>query len=332
MSSSSNSSSFYMGESLTEQQYLAPIVYLQSKEEYLPSDIGSQLKHTHPVFKGSPIANCPSPLTLDNLDELNAHGGKDVFLSSNDDVSNNPGWMKGVRPDANGKTNGAKSCCIVVNDHGTGTVDAFYMYFYAYNQGQTIFAKELGDHVGDWEHNMIRFKDGKPTAIWYSQHASGEALYYKLVEKHNHGLRPITYSARGTHANYATAGTHDHAIPHFNLPLGVLMDVCDRGTLWDPTLNAFFYKYVPKVPGRDSEGGTFTPYEPGTPVAWLRFLGHWGDERFPAGDPRQREKNIGKHFKYEGGPTGPYDKVLERKDIWPKGSAGEHIWKIMPWA
>ena len=29
---------------------------------------------------------------------------------------------------------------------------------------------------------------------------------------------------------------------------------------------------------------------------------------FAAGDPRQREKNIGEHFKYDGGPTGPYDK------------------------
>jgi hypothetical protein len=89
-------------------------------------------------------------LTLDNLDSLNAHGGKDVFLTSNDDVSKDPAWLKGVRPDAHGKTNGARSCCIVVNDHGTGYVDVFYLYFYAYNQGQVIFGKELGDHVGDW--------------------------------------------------------------------------------------------------------------------------------------------------------------------------------------
>ena len=131
-------------------------MYLQSKEEYLPSELETQLKHTHPVTKatkdaaGVKITDCPSPLTLNNLDALNAHGGKDVYLTSNDDVTKDPAWMKGVRPDASGKTVGAKSCCIVVNDHGTGTVDAFYMYFYAYNKGQTIFGKELGDHVGDW--------------------------------------------------------------------------------------------------------------------------------------------------------------------------------------
>ena len=196
----------------------------------------------------------------------------------------------------------------------------------------TFVSPSLRANISTREHNMIRFKDGKPTGIWYSQHASGEAIYYKSVEKHNNGLRPISYSARGTHANYITAGTHDHAVPHFNLPLGVLMDVCDRGTMWDPTLNAFIYKYVAKVPGDNLAGGTFSAYEAGTPVSWLRFLGHWGDDRFPADDLRQKGKNIGDHFKYEGGPTGPGDKVLERKDIWPKGAYGEHIWKTMPWA
>jgi hypothetical protein len=179
---------------------------------------------------------------------------------------------------------------------------------------------------------MIRFKNGKPTAIWYSQHASGEALVYSIVEKHNHGPRPISYSAKGTHANYATVGTHDHAIPNFNLPVGVLMDVCDRGTLWDPTLSAYFYKFEPTKRGETTDGGTFTPYDPSYPVGWLRFLGEWGDQRYPENDPRQKGHNIGSFMKYEDGPTGPYDKALERKDIWPPGAWGQHIWKLMPWA
>lgn len=29
------------------------------------------------------------------------------------------------------------------------------------------------------EHNMIRFKDGNPTGIWYSQHAYGEACSWE---------------------------------------------------------------------------------------------------------------------------------------------------------
>ena len=128
-------------------------MYLQSQEEYFPSDIEEHLKHVLPVLRGQhdkQLPGCPSPLTLSNLDALNTHGGKDVFLKSHDDVTTNPAWMKGGRPDAHGKTSGAKICCVMVNDHGLGSVDAFYIYFYSFNKGQTIFAKELGDHVGDW--------------------------------------------------------------------------------------------------------------------------------------------------------------------------------------
>jgi hypothetical protein len=180
---------------------------------------------------------------------------------------------------------------------------------------------------------MIRFKNGKPTALWYSQHASGEALTYDIVEKHNHGPRPISYSAFGTHANYATAGTHSHAIPNWNLPVGVLMDRCDRGTLWDPTLNAYIYKfrYDPSAihePGH----GYFTGYDKSHPIGLVRFMGHWGNDRLPESDPSQKGHNIGGNWKYEGGPTGPRDKELERKNIWPSGAHGAHIWKLMPWA
>lgn len=42
----------------------------------------------------------------------------------------------------------------------------YYMYFYAFDQGNAVLGQEIGDHVGDWEHNMIRFKNGIPQAIW----------------------------------------------------------------------------------------------------------------------------------------------------------------------
>ena len=178
---------------------------------------------------------------------------------------------------------------------------------------------------------MIRFKDGKPTALWYSQHASGEALYYSVVEKH--GIRPISYSAKGTHANYTSAGNHDHAIPNFNLPVGVLMDHCDRGTLWNPTLSAYIYKFKYDAAAVHEPGhGYFTAYDPRHPVGWVRFMGHWGNDQLAANDPHQKGHNIGNNWKYVGGPTGPCDKLLERKDIWPPGVHGAHIWKYMPWA
>src|SRR5947199_7963589 len=91
----------------------APIVWLNSKEKYLPPDIGAQLVHTHPEINHKAVTGHPSPLTLDNLDKLNDGDKQDVYLTSNDDVTKDPAWLKGVRPDASGKTNGAVSCCII---------------------------------------------------------------------------------------------------------------------------------------------------------------------------------------------------------------------------
>lgn len=177
---------------------------MQSTEPYQPSDIGAQLVHTVPKNNFTAIPGAPAVLTLDNLDSLNALGGHTVYLTSIDDVTTNPTWLYGVKPDSTGKTEGATSCAIIVNDHGAGNVDAFYMYFYAYNQGNKVLWQEIGDHVGDWEHNMIRFLNGIPQTIWFSQHGNGEAFTYECVEKH--GQRPVVYSAQGSHANYATTG------------------------------------------------------------------------------------------------------------------------------
>lgn len=51
---------------------------------------------------------------------------------------------------------------------------------------------------------MIRFVNGVPDAIWYSQHSDGEAFSYTATEKN--GQRPIAYSGNGTHAVYAISG------------------------------------------------------------------------------------------------------------------------------
>jgi len=167
----------------------APLVWLDESEAYFPSDIYSQVENTTPLVNNySAIPGAPHPLTLENLDALNAYAnnGSTIYLTSKVDVTTSPRWLEGVVPTSSGKTENAVSCAIIVNDHGSGLVDAFYMYFYAYNLGNVVLFRELGDHIGDWEHNMIRFQDEEPQTIWYSQHANGQAFTYNAVEKKRH--------------------------------------------------------------------------------------------------------------------------------------------------
>lgn len=42
---------------------------------------------------------------------------------------------------------------------------------------------------GSREHNMVRFVNGVPKYVWYSQHASGQAFKYEVVKKDKSGFR-----------------------------------------------------------------------------------------------------------------------------------------------
>ncbi|KAI9730036.1 MAG: hypothetical protein M1818_008305 [Claussenomyces sp. TS43310] len=286
----------------------APLVWLDEGEEYFPSDMFSQIENTEPEVNYIPVLEAPSPLTVHNLDLLNEYGrgGHDVFLTSELDITEDPNWLYGVIPDLRGRTRNVTSAAIITNDHGNGSLDAFYMYFYAYNKGNTILGDELGNHVGDWEHNMIRFVKGVPQAVWYSQHGNGQAFAYSAVEKA--GPRPITYSARGSHANYAIGGIHDHLIPDLNLPNGFLRDYTSKGTLWDPLLSTYWYKY-------HDPSKSFSSASKGSPLGVMHYRGRWGDQQYPRSDPRQ--KDLFGFKKYVGGPTGPWNKQLNRAQVCP---------------
>lgn len=108
----------------------------------------------------------PSDLGLQDLASLNTALDCDSFdncftyLTSRETPTVDQPWLHGVLPDSNGKTEGATSAAVIVNDHGSGLVDAFYFYFYAFNLGETVdlagldlntSSASIGNHVGDWE-------------------------------------------------------------------------------------------------------------------------------------------------------------------------------------
>ena len=50
---------------------------------------------------------------------------------------------------------------VIVNDHGNGEVDAFYMYFYPFNWGGVVFDENVDDHVGvsaTYTHECVAYK------------------------------------------------------------------------------------------------------------------------------------------------------------------------------
>lgn len=136
---------------LTTILTVAPLVFLDAKEDYYPSDIAIHVARTYPTMNYTAVDYGSDPLTLDNLDSLNSLGGSDIYLASTKDLTRLPKFIRGRKPHPKTlQTRRAKSCAVILADKGDEIVDAFYMYFYSFNQGPSLEGHELGDHLGDW--------------------------------------------------------------------------------------------------------------------------------------------------------------------------------------
>ncbi|KAL7623402.1 Vacuolar protein sorting-associated protein 62 [Parahypoxylon ruwenzoriense] len=212
------------------------------------------------------------------------------------------------RPDESGYSRAPVTLILV--DKGSGVVDAFWFFFYAYNLGQTVLGTRYGNHVGDWEHAMIRFESGVPRAVYFSEHEGGQAYAWQAVEKRGNVTelqRPVIYSAVGSHAMYATPGNHAYV-----LPFGMLKDVTDRGPLWDPSKNlrGYWYDYTTT---KDDEGLEPVKENPNAPTNWFHYKGTWGDKLYGLNDARQWR--LFGQYHYVTGPQGPKFKNLGREKV-----------------
>lgn len=200
---------------------------------------------------------------------------------------------------------------LVLVDKGSGIVDAFWFFFYAYNLGQTVLGIRFGNHVGDWEHCMVRFEHGIPRGVYFSEHEGGQAYAFHAVEKRSNPdtqvERPVIYSALGSHAMYAAPGNHPYV-----LPFGMLKDETDKGPLWDPAKNIRSYWYDYEATG-DADGLEPTKENPGEPTDWFHYEGPWGDKLYGLDDARQWR--LFGQYHYVTGPLGPKFKNLEREKM-----------------
>ncbi|KAK9237793.1 hypothetical protein V1525DRAFT_402942 [Lipomyces kononenkoae] len=281
----------------------APTVHLYSEEVYLPCDLREFTANMYPVLDGKNITqHTHSPMTIYDVGRLPRD--EDVFLTSTSDFDVDPDWITGIgnQPDIETGRNPAPAILIVF-DKGNGWVDSFWFYFYAFNLGPFVMGGgPYGNHIGDWEHSVLRFYKGQPHSLWMSAHGGGSGFTFQALEKlETDPDRPVIFSARGTHANYGSAGQHSH-----DLPFRMLSDFTDRGPLWDPAKNYLAYTYDGNLVC--GEGDTTS-----VNAEWLYFPGHWGDQKLDPSDPRQHFHPF--EWRYIEGPTGPLWKHLDRATV-----------------
>ncbi len=188
----------------------APLVHLFSGEQFWPCDVAEHLFHVTPELNYTPVQGRLQSSNLTNLDRLNLfEHGRHVYLTSNDNVEDRPEWLIGEKnipdefdydggdddeddakietvaklPKRNGGGRSNAPAVLITVDKGKGIVDAFWFFFYSYNLGNKVFNIRWGNHVGDWEHTLIRFQHGEPKLLFFSEHNFGEAYSYGAVEK-----------------------------------------------------------------------------------------------------------------------------------------------------
>ena len=125
----------------------APIFYLHPEDQYRPTDLTEFLHHTTPIVERKPISD--TTIDLGTLNLLNAgrrhnglcEDGKNIYLTSRDDITLDPQWLKGAEDLRAGN---AHTGAIIVVEKGKGVVDVFYFVFWAYNYGGDVLGNNLG--------------------------------------------------------------------------------------------------------------------------------------------------------------------------------------------
>ena len=111
-----------------------------------------------------------------------------------------------------------------------------YWLFYYYNDFRLLGLFGAGKHEGDWELVQIRLNaNEQPEQAVYSQHKTAETRAWAATPKR--GATPLVYIARGSHANYFSAGGHgldqaDGKGPRVTPALEVLGDTEPAWLLW----------------------------------------------------------------------------------------------------
>jgi hypothetical protein len=146
-----------------------------------------------------------------------------------------------------------------INDP-TPYMDLEYWFFYPFNGDTSRFPGAWGEHVGDWEHIILRLEYDNENLhqVFYSAHSAGESAWQSgntigFVEATQH---PIVYAARHSHANYTNSGVAGVHGRYF------AANRTNKGHAWDTWNNVIGVEWstLPTVNHQD----------------WIVYTGRWG--------------------------------------------------------
>lgn len=259
----------------------APRVFMHPNEEWFPSSVSFFLQH------------------------VSKQGERYV---TNDPLDSPSSWdwngAAGQRPDS---VSVPVYAFVMDNkqEGGQTFTDIAYFTFYPYNRGKEVLDTIWGNHVGDWEHVTIRFKQAgnnyTPVKVSFSQHDTNEVHHWGAGTLQMNGNHLIAYEAKGSHGLYSKAGHHVYkTIKKAFVTLVQLADDTGRGVSWDTWNNVVTVT-------QDASGKLSCTGHNGTPNAegcgtWLNY-----DRQFRWGNAKDGTCGFGE-CQLNSGPTGPRDK------------------------
>ncbi|KAH8384281.1 hypothetical protein KR200_001151 [Drosophila serrata] len=247
-------------------------------------------------------------------------------------LADNVKFSGGSDPDDNLEDNSIGKAPEQEANQGQGKLPGFhvtYWMFYPYSQGKTMCTvslgplgripfpavygyclgnrKDIGSHVGDWEHMSLYFNgDAEPQAMYVSAHDAGAYYSYNRLtgsfefrrQETRKGIlqrpnfpktvttfknHPVLFAAKGSHGLWTAPGKHRF------VKVARLYDINGFGTPWN-TWKAVDISYE----NVRSYGRSLVP-------DWLTYRGKWGNPKSKC-HPFRR---IGLNFcEFTDGPTG----------------------------
>nr|XP_016932084.1 uncharacterized protein LOC108011451 isoform X2 [Drosophila suzukii] len=247
-------------------------------------------------------------------------------------LADNVKFSGGTDPDDNLEENSIGQAPEQEENPGKGKLPGFhvtYWMFYPYSQGKTMCTvslgplgripfpavygyclgnrKDIGSHVGDWEHMSLYFNgDAEPQAMYVSAHDAGAYYSYNRLtgsfefrrQETRKGIlqrpnfpktvttfknHPVLFAAKGSHGLWTAPGKHRF------VKVARLYDINGFGTPWNTWKDVdISYENL------RSYGRSLVP-------DWLTYRGKWGNPKSNC-HPFRR---IGLNFcEFTDGPTG----------------------------